>query len=96
MSSPSTLARFRHRNLGRCGLESLIRQVSLIFAPVLEHSTDDQLGNMVASASAQIEAVAGERLVDPRTGLPAYGKVSCILIGVSARPTQHDVQNQTD
>jgi hypothetical protein len=46
-------------------------------------STDDQLGNMVASASAQIEAVAGERLVDAKTGLPAYGKVSAILIGVS-------------
>ncbi|KAL7419927.1 hypothetical protein Q5752_005846 [Cryptotrichosporon argae] len=42
-----------------------------------------QLGNMVASASAQIEATAGDKLTDPTTGLPAYGKVSAILIGVA-------------
>ncbi|WVQ78848.1 hypothetical protein IAT38_000939 [Cryptococcus sp. DSM 104549] len=43
-----------------------------------------QLGNMASSASAQIEAVGGERMKDPATGLPAYGKVSAILIGVAA------------
>ncbi|WVW79671.1 hypothetical protein I302_101640 [Kwoniella bestiolae CBS 10118] len=43
-----------------------------------------QVGNMVASASAQIEATAGERLKDPKTGLPEYGRVSAILIGAAA------------
>ncbi len=43
-----------------------------------------QIGNMVSSASAQIEATAGARLRDPKFGLPAYGKVSAILIGVAA------------
>jgi SHS family lactate transporter-like MFS transporter len=42
-----------------------------------------QIGNMVSSASAQIEAVAGERIRSP-SGVPEYGKVSAILIGVSA------------
>jgi SHS family lactate transporter-like MFS transporter len=43
-----------------------------------------QIGNMVSSASAQIEAVAGERIRSP-SGVPEYGKVSAILIGVSGR-----------
>jgi SHS family lactate transporter-like MFS transporter len=42
-----------------------------------------QIGNMVSSASAQIEATAGERLKDHVNGRPAYGKVSAILIAVS-------------
>ena len=43
-----------------------------------------QIGNMVSSASAQIEATAGARLKDPTTGKPAYGRVSAILVGVAA------------
>ena len=43
-----------------------------------------QIGNMVSSASAQIEATAGARLKDPKTGKPAYGRVSAILVGVAA------------
>ncbi|KAJ8076437.1 hypothetical protein PM082_000860 [Marasmius tenuissimus] len=51
-----------------------------------------QLGNMVSSASAQIEAVGGEHqkttIVDPKTGqrkiVPDYAKVQGILIGVVA------------
>lgn len=42
-----------------------------------------QLGNMVSSASAQIEATAGANL-KTATGKPAYGKVGAILIGVVA------------
>ncbi|BGP55623.1 hypothetical protein JCM8202_004884 [Rhodotorula sphaerocarpa] len=42
-----------------------------------------QLGNMVSSASAQIEAVAGDQL-RTKTGRPDYGKVGAILIGVVA------------
>ncbi|KAL8290318.1 hypothetical protein RQP46_002576 [Phenoliferia psychrophenolica] len=42
-----------------------------------------QLGNMVSAASSQIEATAGENLKTAK-GLPDYGKVSCILIGVVA------------
>ncbi|KAJ3007940.1 hypothetical protein HKX48_008860 [Thoreauomyces humboldtii] len=40
-----------------------------------------QLGNMVSSASAQIETTAGDRYKTSE-GLPDYGKVSLILIGV--------------
>ncbi|KAK4700378.1 MFS transporter, SHS family, lactate transporter, partial [Phenoliferia sp. Uapishka_3] len=40
-----------------------------------------QLGNMVSSASAQIEATAGAKILTKK-GLPNYGKVSVILIGV--------------
>ncbi|KAL8278083.1 hypothetical protein RQP46_009543 [Phenoliferia psychrophenolica] len=40
-----------------------------------------QLGNMVSAASAQIEATAGEKILTPK-GLPNYGLVSIILIGV--------------
>ncbi|KAL8293604.1 hypothetical protein RQP46_000305 [Phenoliferia psychrophenolica] len=40
-----------------------------------------QIGNMVSSASAQIEATAGEKL-KTSDGNPDYGQVSAILIGV--------------
>ncbi|ORY24476.1 MFS general substrate transporter [Naematelia encephala] len=43
-----------------------------------------QIGNMVSSASAQIESTAGEHLKDPISGLPAYGRVSAILIATAA------------
>lgn len=45
-----------------------------------------QLGNMVASASAQIEATAGETLKTYYMGeeRPDYGKIQAILIGVVA------------
>ena len=43
-----------------------------------------QIGNMVSAASAQIEAVAGQSITDPVTGVPDYGRVSAILIGVAA------------
>ncbi|SCV72011.1 BQ2448_4705 [Microbotryum intermedium] len=42
-----------------------------------------QLGNMVSSASAQIESTAGAK-IKTKSGLPDYGKVSAILIGVVA------------
>ncbi|KDE04852.1 hypothetical protein MVLG_04712 [Microbotryum lychnidis-dioicae p1A1 Lamole] len=42
-----------------------------------------QLGNMVSSASAQIESTAGAN-IKTKSGLPDYGKVSAILIGVVA------------
>ncbi|WVF70912.1 hypothetical protein IAT40_005707 [Kwoniella sp. CBS 6097] len=42
-----------------------------------------QLGNMISSAAAQIEATAGEKL-KTHNGLPDYGKVSAILIAVAA------------
>ena len=38
---------------------------------------------MISSASAQIEATAGQKL-KTSDGLPDYGKVSAILIGVVA------------
>lgn len=41
-----------------------------------------QLGNMISSSSAQIEATAGLQYLLPN-GAPDYGKVSTILIGVS-------------
>lgn len=42
-----------------------------------------QLGNMVSSASAQIEATAGSKIKNAE-GRPDYGKVGAILIGVVA------------
>lgn len=39
---------------------------------------------MVASTSYQIEAAAGTRIKDPTASKPVYGKVTAILIGVSA------------
>lgn len=49
----------------------------------LTHSPSQayQLGNMVSAASAQIETTAGDKIKTPE-GLPDYGKVSAILIGV--------------
>ncbi|KAM0750242.1 carboxylic acid transporter [Meredithblackwellia eburnea MCA 4105] len=41
-----------------------------------------QLGNMVSSASSQIEATAGDKI--KKNGVPDYGKVSIILISVVA------------
>lgn len=38
---------------------------------------------MVSSASSQIEATAGAKIINAK-GLPDYGKVSTILIGVVA------------
>lgn len=39
---------------------------------------------MIASASAQIEATAGDKIRNPVTGKPEYGKVSAILIAAAA------------